>query len=284
MYFFRRVADGFHTGGRRREGFVAHALCNGVEMGGAFGYFFFQEGPFAFRLQYARCGYYIIFGQGDRHIIAAKFRIKLAHVQVGHRMPAFIVINSRLGIPLRDLVGLPLAPQAGEGKGQLHPKRRADGNGRPGRQRAVQFQPGNIGILSIQGPLNGLAVHCERKAVDIAPISVVNKVKSGFAGAYLLAGKSRVVIPVGVGPEVEPQAVQCLRGVVVVGDGHLPAQEMRLVVECYADLVVYFLLKIVRLSLPCFLIKAQGKEKQQIAEGVYPSHIKLLDWQVLIFV
>ncbi|MNT81065.1 hypothetical protein D3C72_2206160 [compost metagenome] len=73
-------------------------------------------------LQITGSHYYIIFGQGNAHIITAIFAVELTLVQVRSGMPAFIIVYSRFGKPLGNLVALPLMSQSGKGFRNLHPE------------------------------------------------------------------------------------------------------------------------------------------------------------------
>ena len=159
-------------------------------------------------------------------------------------MPAVAVKHCGLGVPLGDLIGLPLAPQAGKGARQLDPEWCGDNDCCARQQRLGQLQPGDVGMMGIQPPDNSLPLGLEAQAVDIAPILGRGIVEVQVAVLPLLLGEGGLIIAVGIGPEVEVEAVQRLRRVVAVADFELPVQEVLLVVEQHRDAIIDILLEI----------------------------------------
>ena len=50
----------------------------------------------------------VSFGDSDPYVIVAEIAVELTLVEIGHRVPAPAVINGRFGIPLSDLVSVPI--------------------------------------------------------------------------------------------------------------------------------------------------------------------------------
>ncbi len=100
-------------------------------------------------------------------------------------------------------------------------------------------------MLRMQRPADRRAIYLEVQAVDPALFAIFREVKGRFAAAGLLPGVGRLPVAVGVGPKVEVEAVQGLRGVVLVGDGDVAVEEVLFVVQPDVDLVVQLLLEVV---------------------------------------
>ena len=195
-------------------------------------------------LQSAGSAHLIVFRQGDADFVVAKFRIKLAHVEVGHGVPAFVVIHGRLGIPLCDGVALVHMAEAGEDIGQIHPEWGVDFHLCIRGQRLGKHQNGNINMLWVVAPGYGLAIRGEAEGVYAAELIFTGKVEVRLAHAPGLFRVSGLLIAVGIGPQVEVEGVEGFRGIIVVNEVEMPVQYMRLIVEADINAVVGLLLEV----------------------------------------
>lgn len=96
-------------------------------------------------------------------------------------------------------------PQAQKRARQLHPKRRGDGSRRARGQRLRLQRLGYIGVLGVVFQLGGLSVYHKAQAVDKAALLGLREQEVAVALALLLAAKCRVVVAVGIGPQVKPE-------------------------------------------------------------------------------
>src|SRR5258707_13921489 len=91
--------------------------------------FFLKKHFSIFGLQITGGAHDIIFRKSNAHFKRTKLGIKFSLVEKRNGMPAVFIIHSRFGIPLRNLVGLLIMPEAGKGGGgKLYPERNGGWN------------------------------------------------------------------------------------------------------------------------------------------------------------
>ena len=102
-------------------------------------------------------------------------------------------------------------------------------------------------MVGVQRPANWIFIYIKIQAVNTAQFTIFREEKTAFVHAVLLLGKGGLPVAVGVGPEVKPEAVQGVRGVVLVGNIDLSPEDVRLIVQADVNVVMHFLLKVGRL-------------------------------------
>ena len=207
----------------------------------------------------------IFTGEGDAHIEGAEFAVELPHIQVGHGVPALRVVDRRLGVPLGDLVVIFRPPQAAEHLRDLHPERGFNRHRLTGWQGPGQAYLGHIYPLRMVLPAQGLPVNPEVQAVYAPPGLLPGEMELRTAKVELLPGKGGFVVPVGIGPQVEPDEVQGIGRIVRVVQRHEGRQQMVPVVEGDIDAGCQLLLEIAlrpaELGAGCPYCGHKGKEK-----------------------
>ena len=182
----------------------------------------------------------------DGHVIAAELAEELTQGQVGHRVPALLIVHRRLGVPLGDVVGLTGMSEPGEAAiGDVYPEGGADGDGLARPERLGQRHPADVLVPGVQAPdqFGGGAVplHAEGQAVDPPEQGVGSEMQIEIAHGVELPAEGASTL-VGVGPEVQPEGVQRLGRMAGIGEGRRAAQLVPAVIEPHGEHMVHLLL------------------------------------------
>ena len=179
------------------------------------------------------CGAHrVVGGQGNFHVIAAVLGKEFALAEVGHGVPALLVVDRGLGEPLGDLIRLSNMSQArNAAAGDVDPEGGFEDHAAAGGQGLVQLHLGDVDVLRVETPSQRPLGAGERQGIDASQVPAHRVEHEHVSVAVVLPGHRRLAISVGVGPKVDPHMLQGFRAVVLVGDAHVTTQLMVHIVQ-----------------------------------------------------
>lgn len=196
------------------------------------------------RLQLARGGDDVGFRNGNTYVIIAEFAVKFALVQVGNGMPAFAVIDGRLGVPLGDLVSVAYVSAPGKVERELFMERGGDEGRLTRREGMRKIDLYDVDVTWMIFHAGGFSVHAEVQPIDIAFFVFIRKVEICVAIGKHLFAEGCFIILVSVGPAMDPDPGEGIRGMIGVAHFDEAVYSMFHIVQADLDGVVDLLLPV----------------------------------------
>ena len=195
-------------------------------------------------LEFAGGGYRKGLWNRDVDVKTAELAVKFALVQVGNGMPAFAVIDGRLGIPLGDLVSVADVPAPGKVKRELFVERGGDEGCLTRREGMRKVDLYDVDVTGMIFHACSFSVHAEIKPIDIAFFVLIGKVELCVAIGKHLFAEGGLIILVSVGPAMDPDPGEGIRGMIGVSHFYEAVQGMFHIIKADFNDVVDLLLPV----------------------------------------